>query len=53
MIDVRLKIGATVAGLGCFVAAYFFPDQSATLTEAGVAVLLLAGVVHKVARKRD
>lgn len=51
MIDARLKIGATVAGLGCFLAAYFFPGQADTLIEAGVGVLLLTGVAHRVSRK--
>lgn len=43
-----VKVGSVAVGLGCFAAAYFFPEYSDLLAEAGVGMLVLAGVATRV-----
>ena len=43
-----VKLGAVALALGCFVGAYLLPESQAVLSEAGVGLLVAAGVAHKV-----
>ena len=46
------KLWSVVAGLGCFVAAYFLPQFADELTEAGVGLLVLTGAAKAVAMRK-